>query len=127
MPLLPHLSQAQRVALADLLQSALDALERERTSQLLGLSQADSARQTLLQDADDGRQRAGEHEVEGSVLDLDSREFEAIRSALQRIHGDGYGLCNDCQAAIPFERLRVEPQALRCADCQARHERQLAA
>jgi len=81
------------------------------------------ARETLLQDADDARQQAGEHEVEGIVSDLDSNEFKALSDALQRIHRADYGLCVDCQVGIPFDRLQVEPQALRCAPCQARHER----
>ena len=109
--------------LANLLQSRLLDLERERASQLQGQSQAAAARQTLLQDADDARQRAGEHEVEGIVADIDSGEFQAISDALQRVHRADYGLCVDCQEAIPFERLQIEPQALRCARCQALHER----
>lgn len=118
-----HLSQDQRAVLAGLLQSRLAGHEQDRASQLHGLTQAESARQTLLQDADDARQRAGEHEVEGIVADIDSGEFNAIRDALQRVHRTDYGLCIDCQAAIPFDRLQIEPQALRCAACQTRHER----
>jgi DnaK suppressor protein len=122
MPSTPHLSQDQRLVLAELLQSRLTGFERDRALQLHGMTQAESARQTLLQDADDARQRAGEHEVEGLVSDLDSVEFNEIRLALQRIHADGYGVCRDCQVAIPFDRLRVEPQARRCAACQTIHE-----
>ncbi len=109
--------------LAKLLQSRLDEFRRDRTSQLHGLTQVESARQTLLQDADDATQRDGAHEVEGSVLDIDSAEFDAVRSALQRIHGASYGMCIDCHIAIPFERLKLEPQTLRCAACQTLSER----
>lgn len=123
MPSTTPLSQDQRAALAVLLQFRLAALESDRASQLHGLTQAESARQTLLQDADDARQRAGEHEVEGIVADIDSGEFNAIHAAIQRIHGAGYGLCVDCQADIPFDRLRIEPQTLRCAPCQTLCER----
>jgi DnaK suppressor protein len=123
MPLTVHLSQDQRVVLAKLLQSRLAELESERESQLQDQSQVESARQTLLQDADDASQRSGEHEVEGIVSDIDSGEFNAISDALQRVHRADYGLCIDCQVAIPFERLRLEPQALRCAACQTLHER----
>lgn len=123
MPSTTPLSQDQRAVLADLLKSRLTALEEARASQLHGLTQAESARQTLLQDADDAPQRAGEHEVESIVADIDSDEFNAIREAMQRIHGAGYGLCVDCQADIPFDRLRIEPQTLRCAACQTLYER----
>jgi RNA polymerase-binding transcription factor DksA len=124
MPSTSQLSQDQRIVLADLLQSQLAGLEQTRASQLQGQMQVESARQTLLQDADDASQRAGEHEVEGIVSDIDSGEFNEIRNALQRIHGDGYGICVDCHVAIPFERLLLEPQALRCVSCEAHHERQ---
>jgi DnaK suppressor protein len=123
MPSAAHLSQDQRVVLANLLKSRLVDLERQRQSQLQGQSQAESARQTLLQDADDASQRSGEHEVEGIVSDIDSGEFNAISHALQRVHQADYGLCLDCHVAIPFDRLRLEPQALRCAACQTLHER----
>lgn len=119
-----HLSQDQRIVLAGLLQSRFGEMERQRASQLHGLSPAESARQVLLQDADDATQRAGTHEVEGSLSDIDSEEFEAIRSALKRIHGASYGLCIDCGVRIPFERLRLEPQALRCVACETLHEQQ---
>ena len=103
-----HLSDEQRLALRRKLQSRLTALERQSASQLTGLSQADSARQTLLQDADDATQRAGTHEVEATVSNIESGEFDAVRSALLRIQGADYGLCFDCDASIPFARLKAE-------------------
>jgi DnaK suppressor protein len=118
------LSLEQRATLASLLQSRLAGLELERGSKLHHRSQVEMARETLLQDADDARQRAGEHEVEDIISDVDSVEFKAVSDALQRVHRTDYGLCVDCQVAIPFDRLQAEPQALRCAPCQARHERQ---
>jgi DnaK suppressor protein len=123
MPSTAHLSQDQRVVLANLLRSRLVDLGRGRESQLQDQSQVESARETLLQDADDASQRSGEHEVEGIVSDIDSGEFNAVSDAVQRVHRADYGLCIDCQAAIPFDRLRLEPQALRCAACQTLHER----
>jgi len=123
MPSTTHLSQDQRGVLAKLLQSRLAGFERYRALQLQGLTQAESARESLLQDGDDARQRAGEREVEGTVSDIDSIEFNNISDALQRIHGAGYGLCTDCRAAIPFHRLQLEPQALRCTACQTLNER----
>lgn len=122
-----QLSDEQRADLAVLLESRIGEMERTRTSRLRGLSQVDSAHQTLLQDADDATQRAGRHEVEGSLADIDSAEFDAIRSALKRVHDASYGLCVDCEKRIPYERLRVEPQALRCVACATLHERKVLA
>lgn len=123
MPSTPQLSHDQRAVLANLLQAKQLDLQRGRAVQLQGQSQAESARQTLLQDPDDTSQRAGDQEVAGTVANIDSGEFNAVSSALQRIHRAGYGLCTDCQAAIPFDRLRLAPQTLRCAACQTLHER----
>ena len=123
MPSTPHLSRDQRVELADLLQARLASLEMDRASQLAGLTQAQSARQTLLQDADDATQRAGEHEVEGIVSDIESGEYNDVRNALKRIHGADFGQCIDCHTTIPFDRLQLEPQTLRCVKCQALYER----
>ena len=120
-----QLSQEQRVLLLQLLESRLAGFKQNSASHLQGLTQAERANLTLLQDADDASQRAGEHEVEGIVSDIDSAEFTAVRDALHRIHGATYGLCCDCQEAIPFERLRLEPQALRCTACQTLYERNL--
>ena len=118
------LSQDQRTLLADLLHNKLDDFTHTMATQLQGLTQAGLARQTLLQDADDTRQTAGRHEVEALVSDIDSSEFRAVSDAIARMQGSGYGLCADCDGAIPFARLRLEPQALRCAPCQTLHERQ---
>jgi DnaK suppressor protein len=120
-----HPSTTQRAVLTDLLYARLTALEQAREAEFQGLSQAESARETLLQDADDAAQRASAYEVDATVSDLASDEYDAISNALQRVAGDGYGMCSDCQTAIPFERLRIEPQAVRCAPCQTLHESEI--
>ena len=122
MPATASLTKDQRAVLLQLLQSRLSDMEGESTSRLHQQTQVDAARETLLQDADDTAQQDGAHEVEGSVATIDSAEYQALRDALQRIHGADYGLCIDCEVAIPYERLLLEPQALRCAECQALHE-----
>jgi DnaK suppressor protein len=122
MPATAHPSTTQRAVLTDLLHARLATLEQARATEFQGLSQAESARETLLQDADDAGQRASAHEVEATVSDLANDEYDAISDALLRVAGDGYGVCSDCQAAIPFERLRIEPQAVRCTPCQTLHE-----
>lgn len=38
--------------------------------------------------------------------------------ALDRAVTGSYGLCEDCGARIPNERLEVWPEATRCVDCQ---------
>lgn len=121
----PHLSQDQRVVLVDLLQSRLTDFEQDSDKNLNGMSQIQSARHTLLQDADDARQRDGEHEVEALVADIDCSQFLALHEALDRIHRASYGLCIGCKNTIPFGRLLLEPHAMRCMSCQAAYERNI--
>jgi DnaK suppressor protein len=91
-----HLSQDQRVALADLLHSRLSDFEQDKPSQ-----------------------------VEVFVSATDCSRFIALHEALDRIHRVSYGLCMDCQDTISFDRLMVEPQAMRCVRCQSAYEQSL--
>jgi DnaK suppressor protein len=54
---------------------------------------------------------------------------DRIDKALARLAAepDDFGLCQDCEEAIPPRRLEVMPWALRCAPCQARIEPRLGA
>jgi DnaK suppressor protein len=72
----------------------------------------------------------GEEALADLVADLgnaevtrDLEELRALEAALRRIADGGFGLCADCGAGIPLERLRVQPAAERCLECQARHEK----
>ena len=56
-------------------------------------------------------------------LELDVKELRAVEAALARLHEPDFGLCVDCDAEIPYARLSANPTAMRCVDCQARHER----
>lgn len=56
-------------------------------------------------------------------IDRDVEELRDIGAALMRIADNRYGICADCDEAIPVERLRAYPTAKRCLDCQRRHER----
>ncbi len=47
----------------------------------------------------------------------------AIEDALRRLRNQDFGVCIDCGREIPYERLRVVPWTLRCADDQERVER----
>jgi DnaK suppressor protein len=53
----------------------------------------------------------------------DLEELRGLEAALRRIADGGFGVCADCGADVPLERLRAEPAATRCLACQARHEK----
>jgi RNA polymerase-binding protein DksA len=49
-------------------------------------------------------------------------EIREIEHALIRLQEGQYGLCSDCEQAIPAGRLKANPAAQRCIDCQELHE-----
>ncbi|MCW9024014.1 MAG: TraR/DksA C4-type zinc finger protein [Gammaproteobacteria bacterium] len=53
-------------------------------------------------------------------------EIRAIENALIRLQEGKYGLCSDCEQAIPDARLKANPAAQRCLDCQKVHEHRYA-
>ena len=53
----------------------------------------------------------------------DLNELRAVSAALTRFDDGTYGVCTNCGADIPFERLEVQPMAQRCARCQEMWEK----
>jgi len=43
--------------------------------------------------------------------------FAQIQEGLRRLEAGTHGLCAGCEKPIPFERLLVFPETLRCASC----------
>jgi RNA polymerase-binding transcription factor DksA len=69
----------------------------------------------------------GEERIRGAMRhaekERDIEELRAIGAAKERMVQGSYGLCVDCAAAIPLNRLEVQPAAMRCVPCQERFER----
>jgi RNA polymerase-binding transcription factor DksA len=120
--MLPNLSTGQRTLLQQLLQMRQHELDR-RVALHQGVSRAEHAHELLQQDSDDASQRAADREVDLARADRDIEELGAVSNALARLHDADFGRCTDCGEAIPFERLKLEPWALRCVACAARRER----
>jgi RNA polymerase-binding transcription factor DksA len=75
----------------------------------------------------------GDQSVAALIADLDQaewgRDIDELRSldaARERMASGDYGVCVDCARDIGFERLRATPSAIRCIDCQIRHEKTFA-
>jgi RNA polymerase-binding transcription factor DksA len=120
-----HLTPSQRSELAALLQSRLQEIERQSTVHQEGLSLVEHAQQVLQQDGDDAPQRAGDRELDFAVSERDGQQLVALRRAQSRLNDADFGRCIDCGVHIPFERMRIEPEALRCVACESTHERKL--
>jgi RNA polymerase-binding protein DksA len=56
-------------------------------------------------------------------VDRDVVELRLIDSALQRLSAGTYGVCTNCEQAIPMARLEAEPTAVRCIHCQELYEK----
>ena len=117
-----RLTTGQRALLESELRARMRELDRRLAHHHEGGSRVDHAHEMLEQDADDASQHAMDREVDLGLSDLEMRELDALGQALARIHEPDYGTCADCACEIPFDRLKVEPQALRCVACAARLE-----
>lgn len=62
-------------------------------------------------------------DLEQADVTRDLGEFRGLESARERMAGGEYGVCSDCGGDIGFERLKATPTALRCIECQSRHEK----
>lgn len=87
-----------------------------------GMTRAEHAHETLAIDGHDAAQRAGERVLDMTLSDLEVRELGRVNLALERLRDGKYSLCSDCAADIPFDRLKAEPWALRCLECEIAHE-----
>ncbi len=117
-----HLTPAQRDALAQVLHEREAALQAQLDAHLQGRSLAEKALAAREQDGNDAKQFASDQEVGMALTNRERRELAALAAARQRVHEPDYGLCEDCGKRIPFQRLLIEPQALRCVACESRHE-----
>lgn len=120
-----HLTAGQRAWLKtelELRQQQLDGLLRRHHE---GSSRVEHAHAVLDGDDEAARQHAMDREVDLGLSDLDTSELGAISRALLKLQEGRYGVCATCGADIPFDRLRIEPQAARCVACEgAAEERQ---
>jgi RNA polymerase-binding protein DksA len=118
-----HLTAGQRALLEAELLRRQGELDRQLAEHQGGLSRAEHAREFLAQDSDDISHREAEREIDMALGDREIAELGAVSAALRRLKEDRYGECSDCGEAIAFDRLKVEPWALRCVGCEGRRER----
>jgi DnaK suppressor protein len=63
-----------------------------------------------------------EQEMDEAKRAILKDERNAVTQALQRLEDGTYGTCVDCGKEIPAERLKAQPEAIRCVDDQRRFE-----
>jgi len=62
-------------------------------------------------------------DLEQADMTRDLDEYRALEAARERLKSGEYGICIDCGTDIGYERLKAFPAALRCIQCQERHEK----
>lgn len=57
-----------------------------------------------------------------AAIERHINELRSIENALLRTKSGSYGICDKCSSEIELQRLQVQPDALRCIECQTRFE-----
>ena len=55
--------------------------------------------------------------VNEELLRTSQRRLQLLERALQRADSPQFGLCTRCGKPIPFGRLEIMPESIRCAGC----------
>ncbi|GAA3093105.1 MULTISPECIES: TraR/DksA family transcriptional regulator [Nonomuraea] len=103
-----HLSTVQLQELREELQQQLE----RRSRHLLG----------LRAEASDGTGADAQYQELLVDLAAADRAIAELTQALDRVAEGTYGRCSECEAGIPFERLKIRPLARFCITCQRRYE-----
>lgn len=73
---------------------------------------------------DESAQEITEYEQHISLEHNLEDELVLIENALGKIAKGKYGTCENCGEEIPFERLKIRPQAVLCIKCKSLKERE---
>ena len=110
----------------------LGAVIEQRRSSLLAEIRDDLARVRAANDSehagpagDPGDQSVADliSDLEQADLGRDVDELRAVEAAHRRYAEGKYGVCVECGTDIDYQRLRAQPAAIRCIECQRRHEK----
>jgi DnaK suppressor protein len=110
------------------LRDLLEAKKRGLLGELrksMGEQRSESSRMSFELAQDDGDKSVEDHEqhVLAAVQSMKSEQLDDIEQALKKLHEGSYGICEECGAAIPFQRLEIQPLASYCVPCQEEIDR----
>jgi DnaK suppressor protein len=110
---LAALIDERRAALAREVGRDLDRMREDRLDNVVGAvpDPGDESVQSLIQDLDQ------------ADASRDLSELRTLDAARARIDEGSYGICSNCGQDIGFERLRANPAAERCIQCQTQFEK----
>jgi RNA polymerase-binding transcription factor len=78
---------------------------------------------TGIPEETDLAQALSDRETSDILVHLLDENREQVEHALERMREGAYGICESCARRIPAERLKYQPSATRCVECQAQVDR----
>ena len=78
---------------------------------------------TGIPEETDLAQAMSDRETTDILVHLLDQNREQVERALERLRAGAYGVCEGCGRRIPSERLRYQPAATRCVECQSQWDR----
>ncbi|MDR3393946.1 MAG: TraR/DksA family transcriptional regulator [Parasulfuritortus sp.] len=106
--------EQQRQVLTEHIRAGLSESEQNQFAAILGRSAGDSSDEALASSLAD---------LSAARLNLEVRQWRELDAAAGRMASPGFGVCQDCDAAIPLARMVANPAAVRCIACQEAHEK----
>ncbi len=115
---------AALTALTDEQRNGLALVLDGREKQLRGQIEAAQAARVVATrpEPGDASDIAEEDDADQAMVARHRVELADIAAARVRLAGHTYGVCVECGAPIPYERLQAYPTAKRCMPCQRGHE-----
>lgn len=118
-----HLTSADAAAL----RAALESRQTELSAEVRAVKAERSTTPPFTREEVEDEGEIGEQRTRDAVRSAeelrDTTELRGIDAALRRMETGHYGICSTCGTDIPLARLRAQPSAERCIDCQEQHER----
>ena len=74
---------------------------------------------TSIPEDTDLAQALSDRQTTDLLVHLLDENREQVERALERVREGGYGICESCGRRIPAARLKFQPAATRCVECQS--------
>ncbi len=78
---------------------------------------------TSIPEDTDLAQALSDRETTDILVHLLDENREQVERALERVREGAYGVCESCGNRIPAARLKFQPSATRCVECQSHWDR----
>ena len=103
---------------------AADLREKIRSTLPKPADETTLERTGVAQDEVDVATAAAEDELNHTMHESYLQELRQLETARERAANGLLDCCSECGGEIGYDRLWAQPFAVRCVDCQARHEQQ---